>query len=91
VAAALTAAPLDPWHLLVLGLGLAAAVCTPSLVAGERLAGLTGSSVGALTFVALVGLPALAPAAGAWLDVLARYPALLAMPLAWASARVVAR
>jgi hypothetical protein len=91
VAAALTATPLDPWHLLVLGLGLAAAACTPSLVTGERAATLAGSSVGALTFVALVGLPALAPAAGAWLDVLARYPAVLAMPLGWAAARAVAR
>ena len=91
VAAALTAAPLDPWHLLTLGLGLAAAACTPPLLVRARAAGLAGSIVGALSFVALIGLPALAPAAGAGLDALVRYPALLAMPLGWAAARAIAR
>jgi hypothetical protein len=77
----------DPWRLLVLGLGLAAAVWTPSLLATGRTAALAGSSVGAIVFVGLAGLPLVAPGAGAWLDTLVRYPALVAMPLAWAVAR----
>jgi hypothetical protein len=89
LAAALTAAPLDPWRLLTLGLGLAAAACTPARAAGGRAAGLVGSSVGGVVFVALVGMPWVAPGAEAWLEPFARYPALVAMPLGWAAARAL--
>ena len=94
VAAVALAAPLtvwspDPWRLLVLGLGLAAAVWTPALFATGRLAALAGSGVGAVAFVALAGLPVMAPGAGVWLETLARYPALLAMPLSWGVVRAL--
>jgi hypothetical protein len=87
LAAALTAAPLDPWRMLALGLGVVGAAYTPSLVAGGRVVGLVGSIVGAAVFVALAALPSLDPAMGSWLEPLARYPALVAMPLGWAVAR----
>jgi hypothetical protein len=86
-AAAAAAWSPDPWRLLVLGLGLAAAVWTPSLLADGPTAALVGSSVGAVVFVGLAGLPVVAPDAAAWLDTLVRYPALVAMPLGWAAAR----
>jgi hypothetical protein len=86
LAAALTAAPLDPWRVLALGLGVAAAAGTPSLVASGRAGGLAGSSVGAAAFVALAALPSVDPAMGSWLEPLARYPALVAMPLGWVAA-----
>ena len=47
------------------------------------------SVVGATAFVALSLLPVLALGAPAWLGVLARYPALLAMPLALLVARLL--
>jgi hypothetical protein len=87
LATALTAVSLDPWWVLALGLGLAAAVCTPALLAGSPGAGLAGSIVGAVVFVGLAGLPWMAPAAAVSLDALTRYPALAAMPLGWAAAR----
>jgi hypothetical protein len=87
-AAAAAAWSPDPWRLLVLGLGLAAAVWTPSLLADGPTAALVGSSVGAVVFVGLAGLPVVAPDAAAWLDTLVRYPALVAMPLGWAAARM---
>lgn len=89
VAALLTALRPDPWRLLVLGLGLAASGCTPALLTSERTAGLVGSAVGALVFAGLAALPSVAPGAGAWLEPLTRYPALVAMPLGWAAARAV--
>jgi hypothetical protein len=89
LAATLAAWSPDPWRLLVLGLGLAAAVWTPSLLASHRAAALAGSGVGAVVFVGLSGLPLLAPGVEAWLDTLVRYPALVAMPLGWATARAL--
>jgi hypothetical protein len=87
LAASLTAWPLDPWYLLTLALGLAAAGWMPSRMATTRLAGLAGSATGAVVFVVLTALPALAPSAAAWLDAATRYPALLALPLGWAAAK----
>jgi hypothetical protein len=81
LAAVLAAWPVDPWRLLTLGLGLAAAAWTPSAFAASRLAGLAGSVTGALTFAVLAGLPLLAPVAAASLDTLVRHPALAALPL----------
>jgi hypothetical protein len=89
LAAALAAASLDPWRLLVLGLGLAAAACAPSRFAAGRTAALAGSLVGSVAFMALAGLPVAAPAIAIWPDVLARYPALVAMPLGWAAAQAL--
>ena len=82
VAAALAMGLSDPWWLLMTGLGLAAAALAPMRLASSRVAALAGSVVGATAFVALSLLPVLAPGAPAWLGVLARYPALLAMPMA---------
>jgi hypothetical protein len=87
LAASLTAWPLDPWYLLTLALGLAAAGWMPSRMATTRLAGLAGSATGAVVFVVLTALPVLAPSAAAWLDAATRYPALLALPLGWAAAK----
>jgi hypothetical protein len=89
LAATLAAWSPDPWRLLALGLGLAAAVWTPSLLASHRAAALAGSGVGAVVFVGLSGLPLLAPGVEAWLDTLVRYPALVAMPLGWATVRAL--
>ena len=86
LAAALTAAPLEPWRVLALGLGVAAATCTPSLVAGGRAVGLVGSIVGAAAFLALAAVPLVDPAMASRLEPLGRYPALVAMPLGWAAA-----
>jgi hypothetical protein len=90
LAAALTPWELDPWSLLVLGLGLAAAAWAPSRLASSRTGALVGSSVGALVFVALAALPLLAPTAAVGLGALTRYPALVALPLGWAAARASA-
>jgi len=87
LASAVAAWSPDPWRLLVLGLGLAAAVWTPALLATGRTAALAGSTVGAAAFLGLIVLPLVAPGAAAWLDTLVRYPALVAMPLGWAVAR----
>jgi hypothetical protein len=89
LAAGLTIGSPDPWRLLLLGLGLAAAVWTPALFATGRAAAVTGSCVGAVVFVALAGLPLVAPGVGGWLETLARYPALVAMPLGWAVVRAL--
>jgi hypothetical protein len=89
VAAALTAGGFDPWRLIVLGLGVAAAVWAPAVLARTRPGSLAGAVVGAGLFVALAGLPALTPAAALWLQTLVRYPALVALPLAWAAAHAV--
>jgi hypothetical protein len=88
-AAALTAGGFDPWRLIVLGLGLAAAVWAPAVLARTRAGGLAGAVIGAGVFVALAGLPALTPVAALWLQTLVRYPALVALPLAWAAAHAV--
>jgi hypothetical protein len=89
LAALLTAWSPDPWRLLVLGLGLAAAVWAPALHAAGRTAALVGSIVGACVFLTLAGLPVLAPGAAVWLAMLVRYPALAAMPLGWAAAQAL--
>ncbi|HEX9820217.1 MAG TPA: hypothetical protein VGD07_11480 [Methylomirabilota bacterium] len=91
LAAVLTAWPVDPWRLLMLGLGLAAAMWTPSVLAAGAPGGVVGSIAGGVAFAALAGLPALAPAPApaAWLEALTRYPALVALPLGWAAARAV--
>jgi hypothetical protein len=87
LAAALTVWPLDPWRLLTLALGVAAAGWTPSLLAPTRIAGFAGCAVGAVAFAALGALPVLSPALSATLDGLVRYPALVALPLGWLTAR----
>ncbi len=87
LAAALTVWSPDPWRLLLLALGLAAAVWTPALFTADRRAAVAGSGVGAVVFVALAGLPLVAPGAATWLDTLVRYPALVAMPLGWVVVR----
>jgi hypothetical protein len=90
LAAILAAWSPDPWRLLAFGLGLAAAVWTPALLTSGRTAALAGSIVGGVVFVALAGAPLVAPGAGAWVQALARYPALVALPLGWAAARSLA-
>jgi hypothetical protein len=89
VAAALALGLSDPWWLLTTGLGLAAAALAPMRLASSRVAALAGSLVGATAFVALSLLPVLAPGAPPWLGVVARYPALVAMPLALLVARLL--
>ncbi len=87
-AGALALWPLDPWRVLLVGLGLAAAAWAPARLAASPAGALAGALTGGAAFVALSALPALAPQAPAWLDALTRYPALVAMPLAWLAARV---
>jgi hypothetical protein len=89
LAAALAAAAPDPWTVLVLGLGLAAAACASLRFAAAAEAAVAGSIVGAGAFVALVGVPVVAPGAAVWPEVLARYPVLAAMPLAWCTTWVM--
>jgi hypothetical protein len=89
LAAALTVWSPDPWRLLVLALGLVAAVWIPARFADGRPAALAGSGAGALVFVALAGLPLVAPGASQWLETLVRYPALMAMPIGWAVVRAL--
>lgn len=89
LAAALAVIPLDPWRLLVLGLGLAAAAAGPARFSTAGDAAWAGSLVGVLAFAVLAGLPVVAPGAAPWPEVLARYPALLAMPLGWAVAKAL--
>lgn len=89
LAAALTAWPLDPWRLLMLGFGLAAAAWTPSAFAPTRLAGLAGSVAGVGVFVILAGLPLLAPGAALSLEALVRHPALAALPIGLLTAHAV--
>jgi hypothetical protein len=89
VATALAVWPLDPWRVLTLGLGLAAAAWAPARLATSAAGALAGPIVGGVAFVALAALPALAPGAPVWLDALARYPALVAMPLGWLAARAM--
>ena len=45
--------------------------------------------VGAAVFVALAALPVLVPGGGIWLETLARYPALVALPLGLTASRVL--
>ena len=88
VAAGLALSVSDPWWLLLLGLGLAAAALAPMRLAASPTGAVAGGVVGVLVFVALAALPVLAPGAPAWLGALARYPALLAMPLGSVVARL---
>jgi hypothetical protein len=84
-AVAVAASPADPWRVLLLGLGLLA--CTwaaPALATTDRRAWLAGAAVGALAFAALA-LPAVSSAGS---STVSAYPALIAAPLAWATARV---
>ena len=90
LAAALTVWPLDSWRLFTLALGVAAAGWTPARLAPTRGAGLAGCAVGALAFAALGALPLLSPPLAATLDGVVRYPALVALPLGWVTARVAA-
>lgn len=89
LAVAMAHAPADPSTLLALGLGLvAAAVTAPGLAAEDGRAVLVGSLAGAVTLAAAV-LAARGFSAGSSLgETLARYPALVAAPLAWTVARL---
>jgi len=89
VAAAVALWPLDAWRVLTLALGVAAAVWAPARLATGSSGALAGPIVGGMVFLAVAALPTLAPAAPAWLEALARYPALVAAPLGWAAARAL--
>ena len=89
VAAAVGMWPLDAWHVLTLGLGVAAAAWAPARLAEGATGAIAGALVGGLTFAALAALPAVAPGGPLWLEALARYPALVAMPLGWLAARAL--
>jgi hypothetical protein len=88
-ATALAAWSFDPWRLLMLALGVAAAAWAPARLATSPAGALAGPIVGGMAFVTLAALPALSPGAPAWLEALARYPALVAMPLGWLAARLM--
>jgi hypothetical protein len=78
--------PADPWRAWLGGCGLvAAAVTAPRLAGGAGSAGVAGSLVGAAAFA---GLAAVGGELPAWAGTVAAYPALLAAPLAWVTARV---
>jgi len=81
--------PIDPWRVLILALGLAAAAWAPARVATSSAGALAGPIVGGVAFVAVAALPAVAPGAPAWLEALTRYPALVALPLGWLAARAM--
>lgn len=87
-AAALAAVPADPSSVLAAGLGLAASAgAAPLLARGGRIAGAVGAVTGAGAFGALILVaPMLSGVAGA----LAAWPALVAAPLGWTVATVVA-
>ena len=88
-AAALALWPFDPWRVLTLALGFAAAAWAPARLATSPFGALAGPVVGGIAFLGLAALPVLAPGAPAWLDVLVRDPALLALPLGWLVARAL--
>jgi hypothetical protein len=87
----ITALRPEPWRLLTLALGVAAAGCAPALLASGRIAGQAGCAIGVLVFAILAALPLLAPALASWLEPLVRYPSLVAMPLGLMAARMLAR
>ena len=89
VAAAIALWPFDPWRVWTLALGLAAAAWAPARFAESALAAAAGAVVGGVTFAALAALPILTPGAPSWIDTLARYPALVAMPLGWLATRAL--
>ena len=89
VATALAVWPFDPWRMLTLALGLAAAAWAPARLAVSRAGALAGPIVGGVAFLALAALPALAPGSPGWFDAVARYPALIALPLGWLAARAM--
>ena len=88
VAAALALSLSDPWWLLLFAAGLAAAAVAPMRLASSPAGALAGSAVGVVVFVdaqrAAGSRSRCAGVAGG----LARYPALLAMPLGWMVARL---
>jgi len=81
--------PIDPWRVLTLALGLAAAAWAPARIATSSAGALAGPIVGGVAFVAVAALPAVAPGAPAWLEALTGYPALVALPLGWLAARAM--
>lgn len=81
--------PLDPWRVLTLALGLAAAAWAPARIATSSAGALAGPIVGGVAFVAVAALPAVAPGAPSWLEALTGYPALVALPLGWLAARAM--
>jgi hypothetical protein len=89
VATALAVWPFDAWRLFGLGLGLAAAAWAPARLAETGAGAVAGAIAGGVAFAALAVLPAVAPGAPPWLDALARYPALIALPLGWLVARAL--
>lgn len=89
VAAGVGMWPLDAWRVLTLGLGVAAAAWAPARLADGVSGALGGVLVGGLTFAALAALPAVAPGGPLWLEALARYPALVALPLGCLAARAL--
>jgi hypothetical protein len=77
--------PGDPWHVLLAGLGLAAAGgAAPALAAGTRARAVAGSVIGAGAFAVLAGAASVLPP---WAAGVASFPALVAAPLAWLVAR----
>jgi len=87
VAAGLAVLPFDAWRALTWGWGLAASAVMAPALAGAR-ASRAAAVVGALVFAGLaVGGRALVP----WAPVVADYPALAAVPAAWAVAAALGR
>lgn len=89
VATAIALWPLDAWRVLMVGVGLAAAAWAPARLATSSVGAVAGPIVGGVAFVALAALPAAAASAPAWLEALARYPALVAFPLGCLAARAM--
>jgi hypothetical protein len=79
----------DAWRALTWGWGLAAAtLVTPALATERATVHRAAAIVGALVFASLaIGGGALAP----WAPVVADYPALVALPAAWALAAALGR
>jgi hypothetical protein len=88
VATAAAAWRVDAVRAFVLGAGLAGTMlAAPALGAEGRLARTVAAGAGAVVFAAIAATAAI----GAVAPALARYPALIAMPVAWAIARVAAQ
>ncbi len=89
VATAVAVWPLDPWRVLILGLGLAAAAWAPARLATSQAGAVAGPIVGGVVFAALAALPVFSAATPAWLEGVTRYPALVSLPLGWLAARAL--